>query len=736
MAARQRDGAMPWLVAGVAVIALAAYVFWPAGGPPPDLRLYSGATPEAFRLRIDGREQTVAAGRVAIAGLDRPADPDKASALFAAFGQVAAAPALVQTASRAQLSAFGIDPARQAVEAQGVLIAWGQTGGDRFIADVTAGKVWPLPSAQEAAIAKAAGRLDREDLVAEAEAATRLEIRTVGGDGIPDIASLTLERQGQVWTAPGQAGRPPFSTRAAILLGLVAALRLERLEAPAVAVGDRAVLRLAWPDGRSVSVRLTTDGQVVADGLPAQALPAALRPVWIETLADLANDRLFDLPLSTIEALAGVEVRRDGKLLFRLERRPLAEQQVEGRSPWAFIWDGGREDARGDAGETILRAFDRVLIRDPARLDGARAAAPGATEIRLIRKDDQTIIARLVVDGDRLTGDAWQGRSVALPDLLARPEAGNFLDPRLTSLPPQRAVKLQRIVRDDGPARGEVFVGDGARWERTWPQPAGADSAAVRRLLHALCGAVGLECRLATAADLALRAAPAIELDVRFAPKPIAKGANNFTDAEDTVPTDLGLCLAPDPVRAGAWRAVERDGGRSWLLPAEVVDALREPVVDRVLLPVPVAMVRSVRIDRPGSSFSVRREGERWMLRRLKAGDDGSAVADGDDVAIDPVAVRRWLRQVAGVRFATQDAGAVAVSAGELAARVTVTVPGTGTMNEDIVLLIGRPSAGTAPVSLSSHLANAQLPPGRLQLSPADAEVLAPGLDAFPIAVP
>ncbi|GDY12781.1 hypothetical protein LBMAG53_16590 [Planctomycetota bacterium] len=725
-----------WIVLAVVVAALSTYLLWPEGGPPPMVTLFTGSQPTAFRLRSAGLEQVVADGQVTLAGAVRPVDAGKVGNLFTALRNVQAPAERVQTVQRVSLAAYGQDPAQRAVEAAGMLVTWGRAGADGFVADALTGRIFPTSQAVLENLEKAADRLDQRDLLPEAEQATRIELRYTPADGVGAIDRLALELDRGTWIASSARQRPPFGTRCQILLGLCATLKLDALVAAPGGTGEPlATLRLtlpgrAGPSGAPTAERIATvtvlrDGRAKVDDLPPQAQAPSAMEFWRETLADLNQDRLFDMPVSQQASLGTAEVRRAGKRLFRLEYRGLNEQQMQEKTPWALVWDGGREDAAPNAGENLMRSFDQVLIEQPERLTAPLAPGPEAIEIVLSGRNESGEMARLVIGDGFVASATWRGRPRQVPDILSHPRPDPFLDRRLTIRDPNRVIKLQRVIRDQGAAVGEVYVAaDGSGvWRKTWPIAGPADAAAIRRLLQTISAAVASEARLATAEDRAARDAPALTIDLRFAAKPPPKGANDLTDPEETVATDIGFALAPSG--PGQWRAVDRDGGLAWTLPEDVVEALRLPVTDRLVLPIPVALVRRLRVQSPDGVWELRRDGETW-----KAKNDATD-QPGTETAVDPVTVRRWLRRVAGITASAHDVQAAPLAPGETHAALTIDLPGAQALPEQVTIRIGRPAAGVVPVSLTTSRQPSHLPIGRLSIAPDDAAALAPARSEF-----
>jgi hypothetical protein len=708
------------------IAALAGVVFWPE--PRTDDRVAvipAGERPASFRLHTPAFDQEVAGDTVRIAGVERPLDPDKADHLWNYLGQLGLAKRLVvEGVAEAQLSAYGLDGGRELAAAT-VRLRWGAVDGRAYLWEGVSRRVFAASPAVVTSIDELTRRLDRDQLVNPARL-SRLEA-SVGAQ------RTALVSDGRDWHDELLTRRPPFARRVERLKGLLAALRLDDLAAkPPAGEPDLATVRLerdrALP-GLGQVVRLWNAGEaalVQVDALPPQRLAPAQAREWREALADLSRDFIVDLA-STFAAspLTEVLVARGGTELFRLEKHGLRDRE-QGLSQWDVVWPGGRETADGEAAASLASAFDHLAVGD-AQPRGPEPLPAEATTIDFVFQIDQRherLAFAPAAGGFQVWGPAYRGTAAALPPELAGLGPERMLDLGLIGRGAERVTKLQRVFRDEaGAPRAEVFALDAAgSWRQTHPAEARArpvDQLAVERLARVVCVARARSARFLTAADRALLAAPAFELDLRFAPVTV-RHSNDNARLDDTTDQDVGLACARE---GDAWRVVDKEGAVSFLVDAEVVDLLRLPLSDNLVLPLLPGQVRRIEVLTPEGGYVLAADaaGAAWTAQAVDA-----AGKPGAKQAADPTEVRRYLRRLATLRAARTDPKAAPLQASEAQATVACVLP-SGDATERMVLSIGRHAAPGDDwvLSAESDAAGRHGPVGRCFLPAAEAATVA-----------
>lgn len=621
---------------------LAAYALWPSGAPT-SVAAFPDPIPSPFTVTGAFGEQQVGGGRVRVAGMDRPADAEAVGRLQNVAKAIRCDPAKVVDGVDAQAArAWGVDGTRR-LAAGDEERSWGEASGTAAVYDPVRRRAYVVDPRAVRDLDASSARLDQKALVdlqanpawyaadgtryavADGRWSASGRLAAAAPAGLP--SALNQDLLG-AFTA-----RPPVDGRTWALLNLLRAATLNGPgAAPAEAVAEH---ELRWPaaDGIEQRLRILAAGGrawLAVDGLPAQALDPAAAASWRSVFANLAADRIVDLPPSQPPEL--VTIARGGAEVLRLERR--GEPGDSGLKPWTVVWPGGSEPADDQAGERIANALAGLVVTGAAK--APEPAGPDAWTID-VRPENGTPW-RAVLAGTTLWSGGWSGRIAEVPADLRELRAETFLDPRPCALDPVRAVKLQR--RWHGEAnRDEVSTrAGGGSWARSWP--AGGtpvDSQAVQRIVRQLCRLKAIHVRLASPAE---RAMPAdAELAIRFAPKEARRtGAEDEVELVDTVPQERGWTLA----RTGlAWTMIEVGGSLAFDLAASDAEALLADAASDRLFPIAAALVSAIDIGGP-EPFRLERSGEAWRLVRT-----GSSAVDADALA-----VRRLLRALAALRAA------------------------------------------------------------------------------------
>jgi hypothetical protein len=307
----------------------------------------------------------------------------------------------------------------------------------------------------------------------------------------------------------------------------------------------------------------------------------------------------------------------DGALRYRAGKR-------EGEVDRGALGDWLRELRRAEVAEIQPLGDDggqaRGLTRPRARLTVASAAGPetllllGArTEEGVwVRRGDEPFALRV----PQSVEEAFDPSPVRFRSRLLVEEQ----DEAATRVMVERAGVTERVDRSDGAWRVEA------------PVQMPADRIATRALVSRLA-------RLEADRFVSERPAPAHGLGaprwvvtIRFdgsASEDGQEGKGATGDARERV-----LRVGAD-AEGGAFAQLGSDPA-VFVLPAAVVDAVREPLVDRGLLAVPRSDLTRVRIERGGKALELVRDGSEW-----KRPDGGAA---------DPERVRRLLDRVAALR--------------------------------------------------------------------------------------
>jgi hypothetical protein len=702
----------------------AGYVFWPETQAPSAPPLWRGEPPTRYRVIAGGLTQEVDGATVRVDGLERPLDRSRHETLWSFIRSLTIDERFATLVGEDRLGGYGLDAGRELV-GDGQRLRWGGTGSERYVWDGR--RLVPCTKEVAERFDAVTGRLDR---------ALLLDLPPVRG---VSVDGLTLRLDDGGWRDTLRAERPAFNRRINKLYDLLELLRLEdltRRQAPLAPPLHQIRLRQDDPGAPERLVRLWRDGGgglVQVDDLPVQTLTATALARWEAVIATFAGDYLFNLEAEFgLRPLGEIRVTDADGLRFRLEKHGLNDV-VAGRSQWDVVWPGGREAASETAAAAIAMAFDETAVHEPRRRQPGEQPPPGARRITFIFKVDQRTL-ELAIDGDRIWSPTHVATAIALPDLLRRLMPDDMLDHALTLRGAERVVKIQRQWHQ-GPHAGRaevVAVASGAgtvegAWRRTWPKDAtgGISALAVDRLARAFCTARTHAVRLPTAADRAILAAPAFELDVRFAQVQV-RLSNDHARLGDTTDQDLGFVFAPEGER---WRAVEKESGISHLIDAELMDLLQAPLTDDLVLPLVASLVQRIEIIGNGDRYALVQRGEDWQVHML----DTTGRSVGEPQQADVVEVRRYLRLITGLRARRNDPTAGTFLQEQLSGSVSCAFSGGGDALARVTLGIGHPENGEFAVVVDGAGLRG-MPGGRQFLAADQHAALLPPANRFVVA--
>lgn len=718
-------GRLGYLILVTLLIAGGTYVFWPEAAEVELPRLWKGETPTRYRVLSGGLTQEVDGVTVRVDGIERPLDANRHEELWSYVRSLKVDERVVTRVAEDQVNAYGLDGMRE-VSGGGLRLRWGGTGDDRYVWDGAAARLIPCDKALIARLDALTRRLDQVMLI---------ELPSIYGISI-DGLSLRLEDGG--WRDRLSAERPTFNRRVNRLYDLVEILRLDdlrRRDAPLAPPQHQ--LRFTNKDAAQPErqVRLWSEasdggGLIQVDALPVQRLDAAAYARWTTTLATFTGDYLFNLetefaarPLGEIRAEVGTQLR------FRLEKHGLNDVS-SGRSQWDVVWPGGREPASENAAAAIALALDDLAVREPRRRQAGEEPPPQAQRLTFVFKVDQRTLT-VAIDGNRIWSPTHVATAVTVPGLLARLVPDDMLDNALTLRGSERVVKIQRQWHHGARAGNSEVVAvaagaggvDGA-WRQIWPKDAGGAISvlAVDRLARAFCTARGQDVRLPTPADRAVLAAPAFELDVRFAPAQV-KLSNDHTRLSDTTDQDLGFAFVPEGDR---WRAVEKESGISYVVDAELMELLQAPLNDDLVLPLVPSLVTRIEITGTDGRYALLRQDENWRVQTL----DATGRATGEPQAAEAVEVRRYLRLLTSLRSLRHDPDAGPLAPEQFAGSVQCTFPGSGDGYVRVVLNLGQVASEQMPAVIDGGGLRG-MPRGRAWLAADQRDALLPTRSKF-----
>lgn len=686
-------GRTGYLILLALLIVGAGYVFWPEAAAPSAPPIWRGDPPTRYRVVAGGLTQEVDGTTVRIDGIERPLDRGRHETLWSFIRSLTIDERFATLVGEDRLSGYGLGAERELVSGEQRL-RWGGTGAERYIWDGR--RLVPCTKEIADRFDSVTRRLDR------AQVFDLPPIRGVNVDG------LTLRLDDGGWRDTLHAERPTFNRRINKLYDLLERVRLDDLtrRQPVLAPPIHQI-RLSHQDA-GVPERLVRlwragagdgdGGLIQVDDLPVQKLSAADLAQWQAVIATFSGDYLFNLEAEFgLRPLGEIRVSDAAGLRFRLEKHGLNDV-VAGRSQWDVVWPGGREAASETAAAAIAMAFDEIAVRDPRRRQPGEQPSQDARRITFVFKVDHRTL-ELAIDGDRIWSPTHVATAIMLPDLLRRLVPDDMLDQALTLRGAERVVKVQRQWHRGAQAgRAEVVaVAAGAgssegTWRRTWPKEdtGGISALAVDRLARAFCTARTLSVRLPTAADRAVLADPAFELDVRFAQVQV-RLSNDHARLGDTTDQDLGYAFVPEGDR---WRAVEKESGISHLVDNELMDLLQAPLTDDLVLPLVPSLVQRIEISGNGTRYALVQRGDEWQVQTL----DSTGKVVGDPQRADVVEVRRYLRLITGLRASRSDPAGRAFSPEQLSGSVSCAFPGSGDALARVTLGIGHPQDGEIAV--------------------------------------
>lgn len=682
-------GRLGYFVLLSVLVAGAVYVFWPAASETRDPPLWRGEAPSRYRVVAGGTTQEVDDSKVVIDGIERPLDVNRHRMLWSFIASLTVNERVAIVTPEDRLADYGISGDRE-VAGGGQRLRWGGSGKDFYVWDGQ--RLIPCGKDITDRLDSSAVRLDR---------ALLLDLPPIHGVNI-DGVSLRLDAGG--WRDPAHSERPDFNRRINRLYDLLQQLRLDDLgRRTAPLAPPLHQIRLSHQDLTEPEqlVRLWADGDgglIQVDNLPVQPLSADALARWKTILARFNGDYLFNLETEFgLRPLGEIRVHDQEGLRFRLEKHGLNDV-AHGRSQWDVVWPGGREAASEAAAALIAMTLDETAVREPKRRQPGEMPPADARRLTFVFRVDQRTL-EVAIDGDRIWSPTHVATAIAMPELLRRLLPDDMLDHALTLRGAERVVKIQRQWhRGEDAGRAEVVAvaaGSGSAegtWRRTWPKDAagGVSPLAIDRLARAFCTARSVAVRLPTAADRAVIAAPAFELDIRFAQAQV-RLSNDHTRLGDTTDQDMGFAFAPEGAR---WRAVEKESGISHLVDAELLDLLQAPLTDDLVLPLVPSQVMRIEFTGPGGRFAVNQRGDQWWVQPL----DATGRAQGDPQPAAAVEVRRFLRLVTGLRAVRREPEAGAFPPDQLSGSVVFSYPSAGEANIRVTLNLGQPRDGQLPV--------------------------------------
>ncbi len=696
-------------------VALLVYLLWPAkAGPGEPVNVLPATAyktaPKTFTLTSGGRTQRVDGDTVTVNGVALPLAADKANALWLAITALRAAADKVQAQiGDEQLAAYHLDGTRE-LSAPGVRLRWSLIDSIAYVHISPANQLFLLPGFTAITLDRAAGALHQSQLVSTAG----VQQLTING--------LLLTPSPDGWIAPIAPQRPPFHQRVAPLLTLLGRLTLDGPDAaPTTLLPIAATITLSSALSAGVGTMATTErtltlyqqipggaGVAAFATLPPQPVPAALMQQFTAVVAEMANDYPFDLDRTLDRGgIKDVIVTRAGAAWFTLERR---EKKAEaGDTNLDVVWSGGRQPAAPEAMDWLTEAANAVAIKNPEK-SATPYAVPAEATVLCFRHDDgretSFALTATVAQSDR-----WRGTVATVPPLMHDLAPDRLLDRRLSRRAPERVVKLQRIMHGDAPVQ-EVYAQDDRRsWSKIFPVAKAADASAIARLARAVCQASADDVRLSTPEDAARFREPVLELALRFSPKDVERTKDDVR-LEETAVKDWGLSVIRD---GDAWQALDLDDGRVYRLADALIDEWQLPLENALLIPVVPSLVRGFTVKSgikgtpnskdAKSEFRCDRDGATWRLTE-----------NGVSRAADPVQVRRFLRRLVEARAVRRDSGGGDLLPAEIAATITLDLPGSGENDSaQQTLGIGIAVGDLAPITLTSPTPSLTLP-GRLIL--------------------
>lgn len=710
-------GRLGWAILGIVALALATYVLWPTGAADDGVMVHGGPVPTTYRVRAGGIEQEIDVSQVTIGGVRLRLDQQKHDDLWGFISNLSGAVKQTVTGDDA-LAAYGLGDARE-VSATGLRLRWGGAGGSFYLWEGLSGRLFITDRNVNERLTALTRRLDRP-VVASFDRIQRVE-----------VAGLALVFLGNEWRDEVRGRRPPVTRQVSALANLVEAVRIDDLAGKAP-VGAAEVVRLRLrpetdiaPGVDVVVWKTASGGMVQVDALPAQRLDAATVAAWTTAVAELWQDRLFNLAREfAAKPLVELIVTRGGSEVFHLEKHGLRDEEY-GLSMWDVVWPGGREVADASAASRIAAAVDELVSTD-ARARGAETPPADATVISFVFQVTRQRISLAIV-GDEVWSATHHGKVAKLPEALAMLTAERQLDLRLASRDPRRAIKLQRVSE----GRGEVVVADapGSAWRRTFPADVRGqtvDALAVERVVRTLCAARARSARAVGGPDRLVLGHPEFELDLRFAPV-ASRRSNDQARLDDSDDSELGLAFARE---GDGWRVVDKEGTVSWLVEADLVEQLRAPFDDGQALPVAPSLVRRIEITVAGRRLFLIAVADGWMLR-----DTGSDGRLGPVQPADAVQVRRYLRTLTTLAAQRRELTAGPLQPDESAGLVALIQPGRGDDEEVLVLGIAKPVAGQVALTVDGPAV--RVPRGRAYVgTDAAAGLLPKAGDFVPAASP
>ncbi len=698
----------------IVIAALAVYSLWPSG-PTKAERLVSEATaPKAFTLRARGLEQRAEGDRVTLIRNDKPLnrelDNQLVQRLWSALRSVSIDPKKqLNEIGEKEAAAYGLDGGRELIASDNsVRLRWGGDDKTGYVWNGVTRRMVPVPPMLVAQLDQSADRLDKRVLIdllpsfgPDAMMGQRKELARMVVNG------LDVTQQSFQWMAPMEPQRPPFSSRVSQVVRLLSQLNLDTFDhtptallpvAGVIGISDKPEIGPAHNN-----LTLYRQGELllaVYNDLPAQLIGREPGRQLLAALDAFKTDQLVEVDRTiNLEYLEKATVTRGGERWFELIRT--SRNLVSEVSVWDLVWPGGRERAMDGTGDKLKDLF-ASLVTTNTTSDAATAPKPGPQAITITLLHHRSGETSITIDGSEARFGAYRGTLVRGEVLTQAVQPEKFLDRRLTRRSGDRVVKVQRIRRDATPSQGEVYArAEGGSWRRTHPEGADStDPAAIDRLVRALCLAQVSDVKLEESGQQRTLDGATIDIDLRFAAVPMGEAGTREVDLDETLQIDWGISLKRD---ADRWIGVDKELGRRFTLDDETMEELLRPVERGLVFPVlpGIALSGSI-ITNDAPPVQLNRAGEGWTVT---PGNDPAKPADA-------VAVRRWFRDLGNLRGTVNDKAAEPTPK-DVAATITVKVPGLNRDTETLTLRIMGSDGGGTAVYVASDKAVSRFPRGR-----------------------
>lgn len=671
-----------------------------------EFRVFADILPHTFTLRSADWQQEISNGSLVINNIQRILEAGKVKTLRRYLHRMRVrGDRIIADVAVADLSAYGITDTNE-LRFDQQRYRWGISGQTGYIWNENSANVYVVSDKVVTNLNRYSGRFDDQTLVSGLG-----QVQTL------DTGAVKLTRVSVYggWMADDQQDRPPFTSRGNKVMGFLKGLKCMSLTGvDSTGAQEIQRIQLSMTDASEHTyIFLQRDAEyfVAVDALPVQKISQRQWRTLEGHLKELDKDYLFDFPMG-MEGLPfdRIIIQHGGVENFRLQRYGVQDESydIAGYSYWSVQWSGGREAADSEAAYRFFALFNYTPVTD-TQLQPAEAPTDAKTVSIILMDGEEKELARMDWSADNTLQAKFYRAKIDAEYLSEIPieykqlfNGSSFLNPYLLPADARRIEKIQRLyypgrdVNNDVPYQGELLVKQSqSNWQRTLYDTIGgvgrtedADGMACSRLAMTLVNMKALSVELVNVDNMQEMKEPQYGFDLRLSAWGDQKGDDDQL-LEETLARDWGMSLK---YVNDQWWAMSRAQTVRYQLADEDVQSLLGGIQDTYLFSGIVSHIRSIDIQLIDDAFTLKRKSNAWNVLRA-----------GEEQAADQLQIRRFLKDVSGLRAVDIDEAAPVISAAQAEAIVAISQLGIDEIHEQVTLFVSGLTGESAYVQVSAQ---------------------------------